>query len=289
MKKLPIIFVGIILVGIIVLILSTKTNKQNPNVISGSGTIEVEEIEIGSKLAGRVERISADEGQIIDSGQVLIELDHKELDAQLSQAQASLKVASTQINQAKSNLENLERNLRRIEELYKNGAATQQQMDDLKTKLDVAEEQYKLNSHLFEQAQATADLVKAQLENAIIKSPIKGTVIKKNAELGEIVFPGASLLTLADLSWVWLKIYVNETKLGLVKLGQKARVKVDSYPNKDFEGEVIHISDQAEFTPKNIQTKEERVKLVFAVKIKSDNPLSELKPGMPADAEIEVK
>ena len=289
MKKLPIIFIGIVILGVIILFLSKKNNKQNPNVISGSGTIEVEEIEIGSKLAGRVEKISADEGQKIDSGQVLLELDHKELDAQLSQAQASLKVASTQMSQAKSNLENLERNLRRMEELYKNGAVTSQQIDDLKTKLDVAQEQYKLNSYLFEHAQATADLAKAQLENTIIKSPIKGTVIKKNTELGEVVFPGASLMTLADLSSVWLKIYVNETKLGLVKLGQKARVKVDSYPNKDFEGEVIHISDQAEFTPKNIQTKEERVKLVFAVKIKLDNPLSELKPGLPADAEIIIK
>jgi HlyD family secretion protein len=289
MKKLPIIFIGIVIIAIVILLISRKTNKQNLNAISGSGTIEVEEIEIGSKLAGRVEKIFADEGQIIDSGQVLIELDHKELDAQLSQAKASLNVASAQMSQAKSNLENLDRNLKRMEELYKTGAATQQQIDDLETKFDVAQDQYKLTSHLLEQARATVNLVKAQLENTIIKSPIRGTVIKRNTELGEVVFPGTSLFTLADLSSVWLKIYVNETKLGLVKLGQKVKVNVDSYPNKNFEGEVIHISDQAEFTPKNIQTKEERVKLVFAVKIKLDNPLSELKPGMPADAEIEIK
>ena len=96
----------------------------------------------------------------------------------------------------------------------------------------------------------------------------------------------SSLFQVADLSSVELVIYVSETELGRVKLGQEAEIKVDTYPNKSFEGKVIYISPQAEFTPKNIQTQEERTKLVFAVKIKIDNPDFELKDGMPADASI---
>jgi HlyD family secretion protein len=117
----------------------------------------------------------------------------------------------------------------------------------------------------------------------VIKSPINGLVLSKNTEIGEVVMPGSSLLTLGDLFHPWVKIYIKETDLGKVKLGQKAQVKIDTYPDKVFEGKVTYISSEAEFTPKNIQTKEERVKLVFGIKVSLDNPLQILKPGMPAD------
>jgi HlyD family secretion protein len=111
-------------------------------------------------------------------------------------------------------------------------------------------------------------------------------VLEKNLEIGEIVFPGTPVLTIADIRDTWIKIYVGEIQMGRVKLGQKAFVSVDSYPNKKFEGRVTSISSKAEFTPKTIQTADERVKLMFAVKIAVPNPQQELKPGMPADAYI---
>jgi HlyD family secretion protein len=107
-------------------------------------------------------------------------------------------------------------------------------------------------------------------------------------EPGELVTPGAPIVRLAALDSVWLKVYIPEPEMGRVKLGQSAQVTSDSYPDKQYAGRVIEISQEAEFTPKNVQTKEERVKQVFWVKIGVDNPDRELKPGMPADAEISV-
>ncbi len=286
MKRLVIIVLILVVLLIVVLSILGKKKPENFVSISGSGTIEVEEIEIGSKIAGRVEKLRVDEGEEVDSGEVLVELDHKELDAQLDQTKASVDIAKTRLDQAQSEWENVDRNLKRIKELFKAGSATQKELDDLETKHKLALDQNKLVTHQYEQSKATVELVKAQLENTIIRSPVKGVVLEKSTNLGEVVFPGIALLTLADLSTVWLKIYVNEPKLGLVKLGQKAMVKVDSYPEKTFQGKIIYISNKAEFTPKNIQTKEERVKLVFGVKISLENPKQELKPGMPADAEI---
>lgn len=126
----------------------------------------------------------------------------------------------------------------------------------------------------------------AQLGYTILRSPQSGIVLRKHVEPGEMIAAGTPAITLADLKNIWLKIYVPEPQLGRVKLGQGAEVRTDSYPRKAYRGEVSFISSEAEFTPKNIQTHEERVKLVFAVKIRLENPNQELKPGMPADARI---
>lgn len=283
------VFVIVLMVAVVLIVFFSVLQKKEPQelvAISGSGTIEVTEIELGSKIAGRVEKVVVEEGEEVNSGKVLVELDHRELDAQLAQARASVNVARTRMDQTRSEWENVGTNLNRIRELYRAGSATKKELDDLETKYKLASDQYKLVSHQYEQSKAALELIRAQLENAVINSPIKGVVLEQNTNPGEVVFPGIALLTLADLSSVWLKIYVKETLLGRVKLGQKAKVKVDSYPEKTFWGKVVHISDKAEFTPKDIQTKEQRVKLVFGVKISLENPDQELKPGMPADAEI---
>jgi HlyD family secretion protein len=160
-------------------------------------------------------------------------------------------------------------------ELYKSGSVSKQALDN-------AETNYRM-------AKAGYNQISATILNAVIYSPINGTVLDTNLEVGEMAFPGTPILTLADLTRPWMYVYVNEVKLGHVKLGQKAMISVDSFPDKKFSGNVITISNKAEFTPKTIQTKEERVKLVFAVKIAIDNPDMSLKPGMPADAEIIIK
>ncbi|MEW5902276.1 MAG: efflux RND transporter periplasmic adaptor subunit, partial [Acidobacteriota bacterium] len=117
-------------------------------------------------------------------------------------------------------------------------------------------------------------------------SPTSGVVIHTAIEEGEFVVPGAPILTIADLDRVHLNIYVTELELGRTKLGQQAEVRIDSYPHRIFTGSVIFISPEAEFTPKNVQTREERVKLVYRVKIEVENRENILKPGMPADAVI---
>jgi HlyD family secretion protein len=286
MRKIRILVPFIIVVILVIYFLVKEKNEKDKNQIVASGTIEITEVEISAKVSGRIEKLWVDEGDSVIKDQVLIELENEELQAKLKQTQAAFKVSLAQLSQAKSSLANLKDNLDRISELYKAGSATQQQLDDLKTKYQVAEDQLNLSQHLVEQNSANIDLIKTQLDNSIIKSPIDGLVLSKNTERGEVALPGVSLLTIGDLSRPWVKIYIKETDLGRVKLGQKAEVKVDTYPDKVFQGKVTYISNQAEFTPKNIQTKEERVKLVFGIKVSLENPQQILKPGMPADVTL---
>ena len=123
---------------------------------------------------------------------------------------------------------------------------------------------------------------------ATVVSPLTGVVLSKNIEPGEYVAPGTAVVTVGDLVNVWLRAYIDETDLGRVKVGQRAWVTTDTYPGKIYEGRVSFISSEAEFTPKNVQTQKERVKLVYRIKIDITNPNMELKPGMPADAVIEA-
>ncbi|OHD67126.1 MAG: hypothetical protein A2W19_03755 [Spirochaetes bacterium RBG_16_49_21] len=226
--------------------------------IEGSGTLEVTEIDISSKLAGRITSIAKDEGQEVKQGEILVKLAYEELDAQRLSVIANL-------NNARTNLE-------RIRDLYKTGSVSKKDYDNVVTAYRVALSGY--------------EQINATIENAVLASPISGVVLEKNLEIGEIAFPGTPVLTIADITDIWIKIYVSEIQIGRVKLGQKAFVTVDAHPNKEFVGRVVTISDKAEFTPKTIQTRDERVKLMFAVKIAVPNPKQELKPGMPADAYI---
>ncbi len=137
-----------------------------------------------------------------------------------------------------------------------------------------------------EQAEASLDVINVQLDRLTMISPGSGVVASRYAEVGEIAQPGLPVLSIIELDEVTLTAYVPERKIGLVKLGQEAQISVDSYPDESFPGTVVYISPNALFTPKNIQLKDEREKMVFAVKISLANPEQKLKPGMPADARI---
>jgi len=128
-----------------------------------------------------------------------------------------------------------------------------------------------------------------QFDYTVVRSPQAGVVVRKHVEPGEMIAAGTPVVTIADLENIWLKIYIPEPQLGRIKLGQAAEITTDSSRGKVYRGKVTYISSEAEFTPKNVQTQEERVKLVFAVKISLDNPNQELKPGMPADAKVQLK
>ena len=140
-----------------------------------------------------------------------------------------------------------------------------------------------------ERAEAQVAIMDSQLEDAVVTSPIDGVVLVQSAEVGEIVASGTTLATIGDIERPWLRAYINEQDLGRVKLGAEARVTTDSYPGKIYRGRVSFISSEAEFTPKQIQTTEERVKLVYRIKIDLENPQRELKSNMPADADIVLK
>jgi HlyD family secretion protein len=137
-----------------------------------------------------------------------------------------------------------------------------------------------------EQSRAQAGISESQLADTAVYSPIDGVVLVKSAEVGEVLGAGTTIVTIGDLEHPWLRGYINETDLGRVKLGQKVKLTTDSFAGKVYPGTISFISDQAEFTPKQIQTKEERVKLVYRIKIEVDNSSHELKNNMPVDAEI---
>ncbi|MBZ5594154.1 MAG: efflux RND transporter periplasmic adaptor subunit [Acidobacteriia bacterium] len=140
-----------------------------------------------------------------------------------------------------------------------------------------------------ERARAQLGVVDSQLDDTSVSSPIDGVVLVKSAEIGEIVAAGTTVVTIGDLDHPWLRGYIKETDLGRVKLGQKVKLTTDSFPNKAYWGRVSFIASEAEFTPKQIQTNEERVKLVYRIKIEVDNSSHELKSNMPVDAEIELE
>jgi len=138
------------------------------------------------------------------------------------------------------------------------------------------------------QSEEALNLDRIYLNYTTLISPLSGMVLSEVIEAGEYVVPGTPVITVGDLKNVWLRGYINETDLGRVKIGQKVQVSTDTYPDKIYRGHISFISSQAEFTPKNVQTKKERVKLVYRIKVDIPNPNLELKPGMPADAKIEL-
>jgi HlyD family secretion protein len=257
-RIIPVIIVLVVVVGVTVYFELVRYMGTQSKRIEGSGVIEVTEIEVASKIAGRIVSLPFDEGEEVKQGDLLAKLSYDELSAQKLSALA--------------NLTNAEKNLKRARELFTTGSISQREFDNAVAAYNVAKGNY--------------DYVMATIDQAVLYAPISGVVLSRNLEVGELAFPGTSIMTLADLTRAWIKIYVNEKHIGLIKHGQKALVFVDSYPDKPFAGKVVAIAQKAEFTPKTIQTKEERVKLVFAVKIAIDNTDKKLKPGMPADAVI---
>lgn len=216
--------------------------------------------------------------------------------------------ASASVNSARETLADAKKNYQRFQELYSKGVVTEKERDTLKLNYEVAQSRLAESESMLKLAQgnltktdaarqdvevaaAQINSINASLNQAVIqldytqlKSPGDGVVTSRNVEPGETVTPGREVITLSDLSRVDLKIFVDETEIGKVKPGQKVEVKVDTFPGKSYTGYVSFISPEGEFTPKIIQTKKERVKLVYLVKVSILNPAFELKAGMPADA-----
>ena len=232
-----------------------------------------------------------------------LQISRKTLPAEVARAQAG-------VSGAKDLLADAEKNYRRFEALYSREVVTEKERDTLKLNYDVARSRLQESESLLRLAEgnlkrmdairdeiATADaqidLARAALNQAVIqldytglKAPQDGVVTSRNIEPGETVNAGREVITLSDLHRVDLKIFVEETSIGHVKPGQKAEIRVDTFPGKIFNGTVSFVSPEGEFTPKIIQTHKERVKLVYLVKVSIPNPKFELKAGMPADARL---
>ena len=301
-------------------------NGNEKNTISASGNIEATNAVVSSRVTGQVIAIKYDEGARVNEGDTVMIIDHDNLEIQLKQAIAAENVANAQlkllqegarsediqqaenaVKQSKINMELAERDFNRMKQLYASNTITKKQFDDTQAKYELTQAQYnsaqenlkKMKNFArpeeikqamanLSRQKAAVDLLKKNISDSYVVSPITGFIVQKYVEKGETVAMLSSLFKVSELRTVKLVIYVSEENLGRVKLGQKADVSNDTYKNKDYKGIVIYISPEAEFTPKNIQTKDERTKLVYAVKIEIKNPDFELKPGMPADAVIHL-
>jgi len=293
--------------------------------IEASGTLEAVDVRVSAQVPGQVERLFVDEGSQVKQGDTLAILDHSTQQIQWRQAQAGVALADAQyqlllngarpedIQQAEDALKQLESSSKvatddynRMKDLYASKSITKKQFDDAesryiitKAQLNSAKENLKKMQSFarpedleaakarLDQAKASADLLRKQINDAFIIAPVSGTVTNKPVEVGELLGVGTTVVTISRLQTLDLMIYVSDNELGKVKLNGSADIVIDTYPNRTFPGRVVYISPIAEFTPKNIQTKEDRTKLVFGVKLEVDNNDGVLKAGMPADAYVQ--
>lgn len=270
----------------------------NENNADAYGNFEAKEVIVSAEAQGKIIEFTVEEGQSLTKGQNLGFIDTVQKSIQREQLWAQRQaIASKKLNvnaqinvqeQQKSLLE-IEKN--RVDQLYKDNAATQQQFDDISGKYDVLEKQIiatktQISSiaREMEVVDKQMKLVSEQISRAKIINPINGTVLEKYLEENEIAIPGKALYKIARLDIIELRVYASGAQLPELKIGQKVKVYIDKdqESNQEYEGEVFWISDQAEFTPKIIQTKEERVNMVYAVKIRVKND-GKIKIGMPGE------
>ncbi|MCU0641259.1 MAG: efflux RND transporter periplasmic adaptor subunit [Candidatus Margulisbacteria bacterium] len=224
--------------------------------LTASGTIEATEVVVSSKVPGRILKLNCDEGDTIKQGAVIAQIDPVDTKAALRNAQARYDEAKNDYNRA--------------HQLFSSSMISAQQHDAAKAN--------------YAAAQAAFVQAKDGFNNTEISAPLNGTVLVKAVEVGELANFGTPIVVMANLETLKLIVYLGEKEIGQIKLGDPVKVTVDAYPDQAFTGKITHIADKAEFTPKAIQTKDERTTLVFGIKVEIPNPGQKLKPGMPADA-----
>jgi len=307
-------------------LINCRKKEETASEIEATGIIEAVKTEIKAQAQGEVKQILVQEGQKVKKGDVLCRLDEEKLRIQLSQvkagkdaAQAKLKltkmgtkkemiaVAKNQVEIAAKQLELAEKDAERLARLFSQGSVSLSQKERADLALKTAQEQHKNAQENYQMAlrgreKEEIEMVEAEIQGLMaqeqyllrliqdteIRSPIDGILEIRHIEIGELALPGAILFSLIDLRQTYVQAYVPEKYTGRIKLGSEVAVSCDSYPGKIYKGKVNYISDEAEFAPKNIQTKEERLKLVYMIKSYLENAAGELKPGMPVDVKIKI-
>ncbi|MGA3373460.1 MAG: efflux RND transporter periplasmic adaptor subunit [Terracidiphilus sp.] len=303
------------------------TKKAAPaNQLTLSGNIEAHESLIGFKVSGRIVDLPVEEGQQVTQGALLARLDSADYQQRVRVDEATVRVRESNLAltlagtrhqevkaaqqtmiDAEADLEQKKLDNERAQRLFAKDEVSAQERDQTATALKRAQAIFSVDQQRYNEAvegsrkediaiaqanlnEASANLGLSQvnLSYTVLRAPSAGVVTVRQAELGEVVSPGSPVVTLADLDHIWLRAYVAETDLGRIRWGQDAIVTTDTYPGKQYHGRISFISSDAEFTPKSVQTYKERVTLVYRIKIDIDNPNRELKPGMPADAHIEL-
>ncbi len=308
------------------LILLYACGNGNENFISESGIAEFKSVSVTAQTPGELVKLYYNEGDMVSKGDTIAELDHEKLSIQLEQAEANLKGAIAQLNLlnngarkediqttkaqldiAQSNLSLAEKNFNRINSLFEQSSASESQLDEAKLALDIAKANYNKAKSQYQKisnfarkediqrveaqvdaAKANIELLKSKINDSYIVSPIDGIISELYYETGEVVPAYSVVCDLINSSSVEVEIFISETDLGKVKRGMEAKISSDSFPDEKITGHITNIAEEAEFTPKTIQTKDERTKLVYRITITADNKEQKLKGGMPVDVEIEL-
>ena len=275
--------------------------------------------QIQAQVVGAQENLRVAQLQKEQAGYDL-EYARRNSDSTIWAAQASIENVQAQLEKAQAVKEIAESNYQRYLQLYKDGAISAREFDSKKldyessmadvtamiqvheaakanmaaaqsskVAIDIKQKQFEASQAGVESLRAKLAELQANQKELQVQSPVDGTVITRPVEVGQVVNAVSPLFLIIDLRNIYMKIYVPEQQIGKVHLGSEARIYVDAYPDRHFNGKVTKISDQAQFTPKNVETKEERVKLVFAVEVTVENPEGMLKPGMPGDVVLRWK
>ncbi len=273
--------------------------SNNKNEADAYGNFEATEVIISSETSGKIVQFDPAEGTKLEKGDLIAVVDTTIPVLQTAEINASMKSVRTRISSVnaqneiiRQQIENLDVNIKRISNMLKDEAATQKQYDDLTGQVAVLQKQISANNTQKESVTAELGVLESkkatlneQIRRSCVRSPLSGTIIEKYSEAGEITTTGKPLVKIADLSVITLKVYVSGGQLGKVKPGQACKVRIDDGEKgyREFDGTIRYISEKAEFTPKIIQTKEERVTMVYAVEIAVPND-GALKSGMPGEA-----
>lgn len=240
-------------------------NKTDNIILNGN--VEVQDVNLAFRVSGRINTIKVDEGDKVKCGDLLAFLDKDIFNAKL-------KFAKAQLNEASINLKNAEKNYKRDQGLFKNKSTSEKLYDASKTEYEVALAK-------LESAKATYEYMNIDLKDTDLKSPVDGTILTRNIEPGEMVSSGTVVFSIMPNSQTKIKTFASESVLSKIKHGDVVYVNIETMPEKKFTGHIGFISSEAEFTPKNIETKELRTSLMYRVRVIIDEPAPELKQGMP--------
>lgn len=272
--------------------------NNNNNKSDAYGNFEADPVIVSSEVSGQILKLNIEKGQTINAGFVTAVIDTaqtalkiKQIDAQKKAVITKRQTIQSQIAVYKEQIKTLQINKTRIVKMLKDGASTQKQLDDISGNIEVIEKQIASTKTQFAAINSEIEVLEAQkattldlLHRCTVTSPASGTILETYVEQGELAIPGKPLFKIADLDELSLKVYVSGAQLPKVKIGQEVNVAIDKSEteNQTLKGTITWISSEAEFTPKIIQTKEERVKLVYAVKVSVKNN-GTLKIGMPGE------
>lgn len=309
LKKLAVL---VVVAAVAVALLLYLRQSRKPRELVLAGTLEARTVNVGSLVGGRVTRVLADEGGIVAPGQLLLTLETDTVDRQLAEQQAAIESARAalakglagprpeEIAKAAEIAANQERERRRMLSLFQYGIVAKQLYEDAATKAKTANEDLELlrkgtraediaaaRAQVEQQQRRLQSLMKQRAETSV-SSPVAGVVQSYPLRPGDLVKPSETVAEILENGQLWVRVFVPETLLGLVRVGMPVRVRVDTFPNDWFPGRVAAVSSQAEYTPRNVQTRSQRAEQVFGVKVLVD-PNPRLKAGMAAEVDLGVQ